>query len=108
MALALVLLIFFIVELVGNGFNVPFAITPRFLVIVLAALILGAFATISRNQESSRTQVVALVIAVALVISSRFVPDAAVTFIGQPWLLGYAVLALICALVIRRSMTPKS
>ncbi|MGD7001271.1 hypothetical protein [Corynebacterium halotolerans] len=108
MALALVLFIFFLMEIVSNGFNVPFAVTPRFLGIVLAAIILGAFATMSRNQESSRTQVIALIIAVLLVITSRFLPNGALTFLGQPWLLGYAVLALICSLVIRRSLTPKN
>lgn len=107
MALALVLLIFLFIEFLTAGFFVPFEVTPRFLAIVVAALILGAFATMSRNQESSRTQVIALVVAMVLVIASRFLPTGPLSLMGQEWLLGYAILALICALVIRRSMTPK-
>ncbi|WP_156230926.1 hypothetical protein [Corynebacterium occultum] len=107
MALAMVLFIFLFIEYLSAGFLVPFAVTPRFLAIVVAALILGAFATMSRNQESSRTQVIALAVAMVLVIASRFLPTEALTHITQPWLLGYGILALICALVIRRSMTPK-
>lgn len=108
MALAVVLGIFLIIEWLTNGLNVPFAVTPRFLAIVVAAIILGAFATMSRQQESSRTQVIALVTAIVLVIASRFLPDQALTLMGQPWLLGYVVLALICALIIRRSIMPKA
>lgn len=108
MALALVLGIFLILEWMTNGINAPFAVTPRVLAIVVAALILGAFATMSRQQESSRTQVIALVVAVVLVTLSRFLPDQALTVMGQPWLLGYVVLSFICALVIRRSLVPKA
>ncbi|MGP6173175.1 DUF7937 domain-containing protein [Corynebacterium sp. A21] len=108
MALALVLFIFLMIEWLTTGFFAPFAVTPRFVVIVLAALILGAFATMSRNQESSRTQVIALAVAMVLVILSRFLPNEAIAEMAQEWLLGYVILALICALVIRRSMTPKT
>lgn len=107
-ALALVLFIFLMIEWLTTGFFAPFEVTPRFLMIVLAAVIFGAFATMSRTQESSRTQVIALGVAMMLVILSRFLPNEAITVMAQEWLLGYVILALICALVIRRSLTPKA
>lgn len=107
MALALVLFIFLIIEIISVGFMVPFPITWRFLAIVVAALILGGFATMSRQQESSRTQVIALAGAVVLVIVGRFLPAEPLMLMGQEWVMGYAILALICAVIIRRSLMPK-
>lgn len=107
MALAVALVIFAVVAVFVDGWMAPFAVTPRFLSILVAAIILGAFATIRADQASSRTQVVALAIAVAIVIFSRFIPNEPLTVMAQYWLAMYAVFAFMCALIIRRSLIPK-
>lgn len=108
MALALTLFIMAIVAMITEGINTPFEFTWPRVAIVVAALIVGAFATIRTDQKSSRTQVIALVVAVALIIASRFVPHTVLTVMGQYWLLMYGAAALLCALVIRRAMIPKA
>ncbi|MDO5669716.1 MAG: hypothetical protein Q4G50_06905 [Corynebacterium sp.] len=108
MALAVALAIFAVVAVFTDGWMAPFAVTPRFLAILLAAVILGAFATIRTDQASSRTQVIALVVAVALIIFARFLPSEPLTTMAQYWLAMYAVFAFLCALIIRRSMIPKA
>lgn len=108
MALALVLVIMAIVAVFTDGWMAPFEWTYGRLGIVLAALIVGAFATIRHDQKSSITQVVALGIAVALIIASRFLPQTVLMVQAQYWLLLYAGAAALCALVIRRAMIPKA
>ncbi|AGF72492.1 hypothetical protein [Corynebacterium halotolerans] len=107
MALAIVLLVFTVVSVFLDGWMVPFVVTPSFLVILLAAVIFGAFATVRKDQAASRSQVIALIVAVALVILSRFLPATALYVMAQYWLPMYAVLAFLCGLVIRRSLIPK-
>lgn len=108
MALAVALAIFAVVAVFADGWMAPFAVTPRFLVILVAALILGAFATIRTDQQASRTQVIALIVAVAIVIFSRFIPNEPLTLMAQYWLAMYAAFAFLCALIIRRSLIPKA
>ena len=103
-ALAIALAIFAVVAVFADGWMAPFAVTPRFLAILVAAIILGAFATIRTDQAASRTQVIALVVAVGIVIFSRFIPNDAITTMAQYWLAMYAVFAFLCALIIRRSL----
>jgi len=107
MALAVALLVFTVIAVFGDGWMAPFAVTPRVLVILVAAMILGAFATIRRDQAASRTQVIALVVAVALIIFARLLPNEPLYVMAQYWLPMYAVFAFLCALVIRRSLIPK-
>lgn len=108
MALAVALLVFAVVAVFSDGWMAPFAVTPRFLVILVAALILGAFATIRTDQAASRTQVIALIVAVAAVIFTRFIPNDPIYHMAQYWLAMYAVFAFLCALIIRRSLIPKA
>lgn len=82
-----------------------FNVDIRFLMIILAAAVLGAFATINRNQEASKVQVVALVAAFVLAIGSRFVPNETLVQIQQWWLMAYAGLAFLCGLAIRKTYT---
>ena len=107
MALAVALLVFTVIAVFGDGWMAPFAVTPRVLVILVAAMILGAFATIRRDQAASRTQVISLVVAVALIIFARLLPSEPLYVMAQYWLPMYAVFAFLCALVIRRSLIPK-
>ena len=107
MALAVALLVFTVVSVFTDGWMAPFVVTPGFLVIIVAVIIFGAFATVRRDQAASRTQVIALIVAVALVIFSRFIPTVALYVMGQYWLAMYAVAALLAGLVIRRSLIPK-
>ena len=107
MALALVLLLFGVLSLVSDGWMVPYGVSPRFLLIVAAAALAGAFVTTSTEHRGSPAQVTGLVAALALVIASRFVSAQAIGHMAQYWLFLYAVAALLCALVIRRSLIPK-
>ncbi|MDD7581671.1 hypothetical protein ACEE23_00425 [Corynebacterium sp. 32222D000AT] len=107
-AVALVLVIMTIVAVLTEGWMSPFVWTPARVALVVAALIIGAFATIRKDQRPSITQVVALGGAVLIIIASRFLPSAELAVMGQWWLLIYAGLALVCALVLRRSLAPRS
>ena len=107
MALTVALLVFTVIAVFGDGWMAPFAVTPRVLVILVAAMILGAFATIRRDQAASRTQVISLVVAVALIIFARLLPSEPLYVMAQYWLPMHAVFAFLCALVIRRSLIPK-
>lgn len=107
-ALGAVMIVFGVIELFSGGLLQPFAVTPRFLVILLAAAILGGFATVSKYENSSRLQVIALVVAVILVFASRALPNDPIMLIEQFWLSLWAVTAIICGLIIRRSLMPKA
>lgn len=86
-----------------DGFGASFDWTWRNLALVVAALLVGAFATQRRDQKASRTQVIALVIAVVLIAGSMLLPHVVLTTMGQYMLFLYAGAALICALIIRRT-----
>lgn len=107
MAIALVLLIFGVLSVFTDGWMAKFAVTPRFVAIVLAAAVLGAFATVNKNQEGSKAQVGALAVALLLVVGSRFIPNEAIVYWQQYWLVAYAAAAFICALVIRQALARK-
>lgn len=107
-ALGAVMIVFGVIELFSGGLLQPFAVTPRFLVILLAAAILGGFATVSKYENSSRLQVIALAVAVILVFASRALPNDPIMLIEQFWLSLWAVTAIICGLIIRRSLMPKA
>lgn len=107
MAVAIVLAFFTVVEVITKGWMMPFAVTPRFLALVLAGALVGAFATMNKNQPPSIIQVTALVAALALVIAGRFLPQTVLVVWDQYWLPAYALLAFACSLAIRRSLIPK-
>lgn len=107
MALALALLVFTVIAVFSDGWGQPYDVTGRMLVLLLAAAILGAFATIRRDQASGRSQIIALIVAVALVVVARFIANESIYRIPQYLLAMYAVFALFCALIIRRSLIPK-
>lgn len=106
-ALGAVLLVFAAIELFTGQLIQPFGITAGFLLILVAAVILGGFATTSKYEESSKTQVISLLIAVILVIVSRLLPTTVLMWVEQFWLSAWAVAAILCGLVIRRSLLPK-
>ncbi|WIM68856.1 hypothetical protein QP027_05605 [Corynebacterium breve] len=101
MALALVLLIYaFITFLRGES---TFTLTLSSLLVMIAAILLGAFATMRKDQPASRGQVIALIVAVILVIASVIVPAVTLTSTTPVWLVLYAGMAVLCALILRRS-----
>src|SRR5690625_7721231 len=73
MALAAVLFLLALVAVFTDGWGTPFAWTPIRVAIIIAALLVGGFATVRTDQKSSVVQVVALAIAVLLFIGGRFV-----------------------------------
>ncbi|ANE04046.1 hypothetical protein [Corynebacterium crudilactis] len=107
-ALGLVLLVFAAIALFSTGMLNNFVITPGFLLILVAAIILGAFATTSKYEPSSKTQIISLSIAVIMVIGSRLLPTVELYVVEQFWLSAWGVGALLCGLVIRRAQMPKS
>lgn len=102
-AIAIVLGIFTFVAVVTQGFLVPFEVTPRFLLIVLAGAILGAFGMTTPGAPRSAWNVFALFVALLLVVGGRFIPNAPIFVMQQWWLPAYAILALLCGLVLRRT-----
>ena len=106
MALAITLALFLLLSILSDGFMAPFAVTPRFLLICVAAIIFGAFATVRKDQAASKAQVIALAVAVILVIISMLLPQQQIYVLSQGWLTLYAVGALVCALILRRAAIP--
>lgn len=102
-AIAIALAIFTLVAVITQGFLVPFEVTPRFLLIVVAAAILGGFGMTSPGQPRSAWNVFALVVALVLVVGGRFIPNNALYVMEQWWLVAYAILALLCSLILRRA-----
>ncbi|WKD57657.1 hypothetical protein CAPI_05535 [Corynebacterium capitovis DSM 44611] len=79
------------------------AITAREAVIAVAAAIFGANATFIKGQERTRGQVGLLGVAVALLACGAFLPRV-VLFYAEPfWLILWAVVAAVCALILRRN-----
>ncbi|WKD61204.1 hypothetical protein CCICO_05880 [Corynebacterium ciconiae DSM 44920] len=103
LALALVLALFTVLSLISGGISSFFPVTWGFLLIIASAMLLGAFGTTHRNEERTMRHVVVLVIAVGLVVFSRFITTEPIYILESWWLPIYATMALICALVIRRS-----
>lgn len=104
-AIGVVLFIFAAIEVFRSGFLSYFNVDVRFLMIIVAAAVLGAFATMNRNQQASKVQVIALVVAFLLAIGSRFVPNESITVIQQWWLMAYAGVSFLCGLAIRKAYT---
>ncbi|QGU02027.1 hypothetical protein CKALI_05785 [Corynebacterium kalinowskii] len=102
-AVAIVLVIFTFVAVVTQGFLVPFDVTPRFLLIVVAAAILGGFGMTAPGQPRSAWSVFALAVALLLVVGGRFIPNDPLYTMEQWWLPAYAMLAILCGLVLRRA-----
>lgn len=104
MALASVLFLFAVLSVFQDGWGAPFEWTYSKLALCLAALILGGFATVSKNQSASKVQVIALVISVLLVIFSQFLSREALMIQEQYWVVMYAGAAVLCSLILRRTL----
>ncbi|MCP1387067.1 hypothetical protein M5J20_02525 [Corynebacterium sp. TA-R-1] len=100
-ALALVLFLFaFVAFLRGDTL---YTITPQFICTAVAAVIFGSFATFNTAQGGSRKQLIALGAAVLLLGLGVLVPNTALAVTPTYWLGLWAVGALLCALILRRS-----
>lgn len=80
-----------------------FAFTPQVLSILAATAVFGANATFVRGQRRSRGQVVALAVAVLLVVAGVLAPRAELFVAPTYWLVLWACVAGVCALILRRS-----
>ncbi|QMV85315.1 hypothetical protein HW450_00690 [Corynebacterium hindlerae] len=107
-AIAIVLAIFTFVAVVTEGFLVPFQVTPRFLLIVVAGALVGGFGMAAPGQPRSVWSVFALAVALLLVVGGRFIPNEPLYVMEQWWLPAYAIAALLCSLVLRRAAIPRS
>ena len=103
MVVAFVLVLFALISVFRDGWGADFAWTYSKVAIVVAALIVGAFSTMSKSQAGSRAQVAALAISIVIIAASRFVPGDILFTQPQIWIVFYAGFAMLCALVLRRS-----
>ncbi|WP_394280591.1 hypothetical protein [Corynebacterium sp.] len=101
MSLAVVLIVQAVVAFISGGI---FEITVGSVLVWVAALIFGAFATQRRDQPGSRSQVIALVTALVLIIISVVTPTIVLTTTAAYWIAAYAAMAVVCALILRRSI----
>lgn len=106
MVVAFVLVLFALISVSRDGWGADFAWTYSKVAIVVAALIVGAFSTMSKSQAGSRAQVAALAISIVIIAASRFVPGDILFTQPQIWVVFYAGFAVLCALVLRRSAMP--
>lgn len=101
MGIALVLVLYAVLALLRG--DAAFPVTPQVLSIIVAVDIVGAFATYNTKQEGSRTQVGALLAAVVLIGLGFIAPDTELITTTPFWLIGWALAAGLCAVVLRRS-----
>ncbi|MCT1442790.1 hypothetical protein [Corynebacterium glucuronolyticum] len=101
MGIALVLVLYAVLALLRG--DAAFPVTPQVLSIIVAVAIVGAFATHNTKQEGSRTQVGALIVAVVLIGLGFIAPDTELMATTPFWLIGWALAAGLCAVVLRRS-----
>ena len=101
MGIALVLVLYAVLALLRG--DAAFPVTPQVLSIIVAVAIVGAFATYNTKQEGSRTQVGALIVAVVLIGLGFIAPDTEFMVTTPFWLIGWALAAGLCAVVLRRS-----
>lgn len=101
MGIALVLVLYAVLALLRG--DAAFPVTPQVLSIIVAVAIVGAFATYNTKQEGSRTQVGALIVAVVLIGLGFIAPDTEFMATTPFWLIGWALAAGLCAVVLRRS-----
>lgn len=101
MGIALVLVLYAVLALLRG--DAAFPVTPQVLSIIVAVAIVGAFATYNTKQEGSRTQVGSLLAAVVLIGLGFIAPDTELMATTPFWLIGLALAAGLCAVVLRRS-----
>lgn len=101
MGIALVLMLYALLALLRG--DATFSITPQVLTVLVAVGLVGAFATYNTNQAGSRTQVYVLLAAVVLIGAGFIAPDTQLTATTPFWLIGWALAAGLCAIVLRRS-----
>ncbi|MHA6601916.1 hypothetical protein ACX3UO_08405 [Corynebacterium coyleae] len=85
-----------------------FVITPQVLTVLVAVALVGAFATTNKEQQGSRTQVIALFIAIVLIGLGVILPNTALFTTTPVWLVAWAIAAGFCAEILRRSVQPKA
>lgn len=108
LALAVVLALFLIMDTISLGWGTPFAFTVRRNILLVAAMLVGGFAMTAAGEKGAMTQIGVLATAVVLIIFSRLVPNSQVFVTEQFWVIGWIVVAVLCALLLRRSVTPRS
>ena len=85
MVVAFVLVLFALISVFTDGWGADFEWTYSKVAIIVAAVIVGAFSTMSKSQAGSRAQVAALVIAIVIIAASRFVPGDVLFAQPQYW-----------------------
>ncbi|MBK4141411.1 hypothetical protein GWO54_02210 [Corynebacterium macginleyi] len=108
LVVAFVLVLFALISVFTDGWGAPFVWTYSNLTIIIAAVLVGSFSTMNKEHAGSRAQIIALAVAVALIIASRFLPQHDLLIQQQYWLLFYAGMSAICALILRRSVMAAS
>ena len=102
MALAVVLIILAIKAFISG--DSVFTFTPSDLMLCVAALLFGSFGAFTREERGSLTRVIALALTSVLILASVVTPKTTTVFTTETyWLLLWAGMAIICALILRRS-----
>lgn len=99
--LGIALLFFVFFDVIRHGLFTPMEITWRFLALVVAAALLGAFAMVRDNQAGTVPQVIALSISLVLIIGSRFLGEEVLTEAKQLTLAGAGIIAILGAFFLR-------
>lgn len=106
--LGIVLVALMVLQIFTVGWLVPFAVTLRFLMLCVAAMLVGAAANVRTKADTfGKGSFIAIIIALILVVVGRFVPNEALTYMQQYWLAGYAVVTITCGIVLRATAARK-
>lgn len=104
LAIAGVLFIFLVLDAINEGWGAPFVLDIKRVIILVAAAIVGAFSSRGSQEGRSASNLAVLGIAVLLIIASRFIPNSVLFATEFFWVLGWIIMAVVCALVLRRSV----
>ncbi|WP_408931472.1 hypothetical protein ACKFRM_09355 [Corynebacterium sp. YSMAA1_1_D6] len=102
--LAAILALLGLVSIFYDGLGAPFGWTWQRVALIAAAILVGAFSAEHRDQRGSFGQIAALLLALVFIIASRVLPDAILATMGQYLLPVFAVIAALCAALIRRAV----
>lgn len=100
--LALAFLIFETISVINNGLGGNIEFTAKHLLILIAAAIFGAFPNPRIDPVAKRIYLLVLLV-VLLAFASKAIAHTVLMVMPQWWLVLYAIVCGVCALVLRRS-----
>lgn len=101
LAMAVVLAIFTFIHILKFGWVESFHVTARFILIMIAAALVGAFATVNKASRGSVLQITGLIVALLLIFLGRVIPDSPIMIWPAYLLPCYAAVCFIASLLAR-------